>query len=176
MSTVGKQGLAPLVVAENIAKNGISTTIAKGADVATDTLNIGGKVFTRSSKTCKAPITAVRALGSVKPKGFIAKAGGTRRIYQARAGTTLKKVTLIGKVVTMANDASDEYVTAYFEDFIRPTSAIISAKINRSFNPILRCSEKAPGHCGKSARWLPLFLSVIVITEFHNGSSLMTIL
>ena len=130
---VADQVLAPLILAANIATLGLDTPATAGA---TDTLKIGSKTVTSSTKTGKALITAIKKLQSVKPEGLAKGASVWRRVYHAKAGTNLRKLkTSMILADKVGYQMTGDYSRIYASDFAAQTSADINAAIDRAFHP-----------------------------------------
>lgn len=149
-STITDELVGVATVAANIATLGTAAPATgeatTGLKLGEETITIGSKTFTSSSKVGKALIKTLRAAGSyagsarealqsVKQPGLGEDATLTERIFQARAGTKFKVANTTRKVVSLLYGASAEFKSAYAEDFANQTSPAINKEIDDRFNP-----------------------------------------
>ncbi len=135
-STTFDQVFSVVTVAANIASLGLSSggTAAAGTVVKTanETLTIGSKVYSGSTKTGKALITAIKLLSTTAPE--VKNVSIVKRIISARTGTVVSTGLTTVKGTMLAYSAISNYQKAFAEDFTNQTSPEINAEIDRRFN------------------------------------------
>jgi hypothetical protein len=136
-TTTFDQVFSVVTVAANIATLGLSSggTAAVGTVVrsADETLTIGSKVFSGSTKTGKALIKAVRFLATTAPE--TKNLSVVKRVISSKTGSVLRTVVTTGKVGFLAYSATSDFAKAFADDFVNQTSPEINAEIDRRFNP-----------------------------------------
>ena len=133
---VADQVISPLIVAANIASLGLSTPATGAASAGVQTLKVGGKTVTGSTRLGKALIKAVDLAQSVKPSGLKPGASIFRRIWVARTGKPHKLVATTFKGNKLLNDATNDYTQAFADDFANQTSPGINRAIDNRFHPM----------------------------------------
>ena len=126
---------APIILAANIATFGLAAPATGAANAAVDTITIGGKVFSGSSRFGKALISTVKTLQTIQP-GVGEGATVVQTIRHARLGTKLDTVTVVFDFGRGAYGAIQNFRNAFEEDFADLTSPEISRTLDQNFHPI----------------------------------------
>eukprot|EP00977_Amphora_coffeiformis_P000433 scaffold111_cov149-Amphora_coffeaeformis.AAC.11 len=129
------QVTAPIILAANIATLGLVTPATGAANAATDTITVGGKVLTASSRFGKTLISTVKTLQTIKP-GVGKGATIVQTIRHARLGTKLDTVTTLFDYGRGYYDAIQNFRNAFEEDFAELTSPEINRMLDQNFHPI----------------------------------------
>eukprot|EP00927_Polykrikos_kofoidii_P004999 TRINITY_DN11986_c1_g3_i1.p1 TRINITY_DN11986_c1_g3~~TRINITY_DN11986_c1_g3_i1.p1 ORF type:complete len:483 (-),score=44.99 TRINITY_DN11986_c1_g3_i1:78-1526(-) len=134
--TVVSQTVAPLLLAANVASLGMAKPATTGATVGLQSVRIGGKAMTSSSKVGKALIHAVKSLEKVSRNAKVTEAVRVARQFKDFVtGEQMGRAVQAVYVGMTTYKAQQQYRAAYAEDFAHQTSQEISDELDRNFIP-----------------------------------------
>ena len=129
---------SPVVLAANIVTLGLGSPATGAASAAADTLVVGGKTLTGTTKLGKALIGAVKMLQSINPSGTGTGVATSvvKTIRDAKFGTKIDTVKSLVAIGTAAYKAAKEYREAFEGEFEEITSPEIARTLDQNFHPM----------------------------------------